>query len=139
MYFKNAQSLAQDNTRDLVEINNHYAKLLLESRTRSNVYSDYAKAFEVAHDILIRQMNKGTNKHFPYRQAKKYVEFISFRQKDMTVSQVNTFIQCCNQVISAIEHLDGAISRAAEVKECRKSMERAIEIAQRRAKSGAHA
>jgi len=119
--------------KDLIEINNHYAKLLLESRTKSGDYNDYSDAFAVAHDILIKQMNKGTNKHFPYRQAKKYVDFISFRHKDMTVNQINVFIQCCRQVISAIDNLDGAISRASEVNECKESMRRAIEIASRRA------
>ena len=133
LYFKHAQSLAQGNMKDLIEINNHYAKLLLESRTKSGDYNDYSDAFAVAHDILIKQMNKGTNKHFPYRQAKKYVDFISFRHKDMTVNQINVFIQCCRQVISAIDNLDGAISRASEVNECKESMRRAIEIASRRA------
>lgn len=33
LYFDQARSLAKDNPKDLIEINNHYARLLIDSRT----------------------------------------------------------------------------------------------------------
>ena len=118
LYFEHARSLARGSPKDLMEVNNHYARLLLDSRTKSDEYGDLFEAFEIAHDILIAQMNRGSNKHFPYRQAKKYVEFVSFRKKDLTPSQLDRFVLACKQVVSAIRHLDGAISRSKEVEEC---------------------
>lgn len=130
LYFEHAKSLAKDNPKELAEVNNHYARLLLDSRTKSPDYADYFDAFELAHGILLQQMNKGGNKHFPYRQAKNYVEFISFRKRELTDAQVKRFITSCRQVISAIDHLEGSISRSNEVEECRLAMDRAIRIAQ---------
>jgi SIR2-like domain len=130
LYFEHARSLARGNPKDLMEVNNHYARLLLDSRTKSDEYGDLFEAFEAAHDILIAQMNRGSNKHFPYRQAKKYVEFVAFRKKDLTQSQLDRFVLSCKQVVSAIHHLDGTISRSTEVQECEVAMARAIRIAQ---------
>lgn len=129
IYFKHAKALAKDSPKDLIDIDNHYARLLLESRTNSDDYADYFEAFEMAHGILIQQINKGTNKYFPFRQARRYVEFISFRKDKLSKAQVHKFITSCQQVRSAIGHLPSGIGRSSEVLECEKAMERAIAIA----------
>jgi len=129
LYFKHAKSLAKGNVKDTIEVNNHYARLLLDSRTESGDYEDYFKAFEMAHGILLEQMNKGSNKHFPYRQAANYVKFISFRKRDLTDTEVKRFAVSCRQVVSAIDHLRGTISHSSEVQACREAMSRAIAIA----------
>jgi hypothetical protein len=129
LYFEQARSYAKGSPQELIEVNNHFARLLLDSRTNSDDYNDYFEAFEMAHGILIEQINKGANKHFPFRQAKKYVEFISFRKKDLSNIQISRFVTSCGQVISAIKHLDGPISRSREVTECQEAIERALAIA----------
>lgn len=130
LYFEQARSLAKGKPKDTIDVNNHFARLLLDSRTNSSDYDDYFDAFEMAHRILIDQMNRNTNRHFPFRQAKKYVAFIAYRKKQLTHSQIDRFITSCRQVISAIDHLHGRISIAHEVNECREAMNRALEIAQ---------
>jgi SIR2-like domain len=129
LYFEHARSLAKDSPKDLIDINNHYARLLIDSRTKSDEYDDYFAALEMAHGILISQINRATNKHFPFRQAKKYVEFISFRKNKLTASQLKQFVTYCKQIDSAIEHLTGAMSRTSEVLACKEAMGRAIRIA----------
>lgn len=129
LYFTHAKSLAKGNVKDTIEVNNHFARLLLDSRTESADYDDYFKAFEMAHGILLEQMNKGTNKHFPYRQAANYVKFISFRKRDLNDAEVKRFVVSCKQVVSAIDHLRGTISHSNEVQACREAMSRAIAIA----------
>lgn len=130
LYFEQAKSLAKGNPKETTDVNNQFAKMLLESRTNSSEYDDYYEAFVMAHKILLDQMNRNTNRHFPFRQAKNYVSFIAFRKKDMDQTQIDRFSVCCKQVLSAITHLDGKISRSREVDECRVSIERAIEIAE---------
>jgi hypothetical protein len=130
LYFEQARSLAKGKTKETIDVNNHFARLLLDSRTNSNDYDDLFDAFEMAHRILLEQMNRNTNRHFPFRQAKKYVEFIAYRKKQLTQSQVNRFIISCRQVVSAINQLHGRIAKAHEVGECREAMSRALEIAQ---------
>lgn len=130
LYFEQARALAKGKAKETIDVNNHFARLLLDSRTNSSDYDDFFDAFEMAHRILIDQMNRNTNRHFPFRQAKKYVSFIAYRKDRLTQSQVDRFITSCKQVVSAIDHLHGRISRAREVDECREAMNRAIEIAQ---------
>lgn len=129
-YFEQARSLARGNLKETTDVNNHFAKLLLESRTNSNDYQDYFDAFLMAHSILIDQMNLNTNRHFPFRQAKTYVSFITFRKKDLTQNQIERFINSCKQVLAAIEHLRGRISHAREVEDCGIAIRRALDIAQ---------
>mgnify|MGYP006302386575 CR=1 FL=1 len=129
LYFEQARALAKGNSKETLDVNNHFARLLLDSRTNSSDYEDYFEAFDLAHRILIDQMNRNTNRHFPFRQARKYVEFIAFRKKDLTESQIERFATACKQVVSAIDHLHGRISRTSEVEQCRRAMERALEIA----------
>ena len=102
---------------------------MLDSRTNSEDYDDYFEAFLRAHDILLEQMVRNTNRYFPFRQAKKYAEFISFRGNRLTQQQIDRFCTSCVQVEKAIEHLEGSIARTREVKECREAMGRAIQIA----------
>lgn len=129
LYFEHARALAKGSVKDTIDVNNHYARLLIDSRIYSDDYDDYFDAFLMAHSILIEQMVRNTNRHFPFRQAKKYVEFISFRGNRLTKAQVLRFITCCTQVAKSIEHLDGSISRSREVRECADAMRRAIVIA----------
>jgi hypothetical protein len=129
IYFKQAQELAKGSAKDTMEVNNHYARLLLESRMKSEEYADYFEAFEMAHAILLEQINRGTNKHFPFRQAKTYAEFISYRKKDMNPGQVKRFKTACSQISVAISHLQGSIAKSSVVTECKFAMERAQAIA----------
>lgn len=132
LYFEQARSLAKNNPKVLTDIDNHFARLLIDSRIKSEEYSDYFEAFSLAHKILIGQINLGTNKHFPFRQAKKYVEFISYRKDKLSNDNILYFITCCRQVLTAIDHLTGPIARSIEVSECKESVQRAISIAQNR-------
>jgi len=128
-FFATARKLAEGNIKKTVDVNNHFARLLLDSRIKTDDYEDYYKAFEMAHSILISQMNRENNRHYPYRQAKKYVEFISFRRSRLSQDEVRRFIVACRQVKAAIENLTGRLTYASEIAECARQMDRAIELA----------
>lgn len=136
-HFKQARKLAieSNNEKAKRDIENHFAKFLIASRTKSSEYSDYYMAFKQAHEVLIQQMNKDTNKFFPYRQAGEYVEFISARKKDLNESEIVSFINACKQVQSAIANITGSLKGSPIVGSCGEKMARAIEIA----KSSSHA
>lgn len=129
LLFDQARSLAKGNFKETTDVNNHFARLLLDSRTKGSDYTDFFDAFCKAHEILLDQINQNTNRHFPFRQAKKYVDLISFRKDELTEQQINQFVNGCRQIISAIKHLQGKISNSAEVDSCQRAMNRAIEIA----------
>jgi hypothetical protein len=129
-YFEQAKEFAKGSESDTRDVNNHYAKFLIDSRTRSDDYSDHFKAFELAHQILIGQMNRDSNRHFPYRQAIKYTDFISFRGQKLSAAEVSSFVTACKQVEAAIQNTRGPLANSTEVRKCKESMGRAIEIAQ---------
>lgn len=130
LYFKSAYSFARDGQpwfeRD---IDNHYARLLLESRTNSDNYDDYFEAFREAHEKLYGQMLKGDNRHYPYRQARNYLAFIVSRKNKLSLNQQELFASACRQVIKNIENLSNELSRSMPVIECKQIMERAIAVA----------
>ncbi len=128
-YFNTALKLAQGNIKKTSDVKNHFARLLLDSRIKSDDYNDHFVAFEKAHSILIGQMNQDNNRHYPYRQAKKYVEFISSRKAKMSDSEIQRFVAACNQIRSSIQNSAKKISYSSEISECDLDMERAIQIA----------
>lgn len=128
-YFTTAKHLARGNSKKLTDVNNHYARLLLDSRIKTDDYDDYFKAFDMAHSILIEQMNRDDNRHYPYRQAKKYVEFISYRRSKLSPDELRRFAVSCRQVKVAISNLSSRLSVSGEIAECDRQMDRAIEIA----------
>ncbi|MBU2360146.1 MAG: hypothetical protein KKB02_14675, partial [Alphaproteobacteria bacterium] len=131
-HFKQAKKLAHENNNEKAkrDISNHYAKFLIASRTKSNKYDDYYDAFNQAHSVLIQQMNRDTNKHFPYKQAGDYVEFISARKLNLNVAEINSFVNACRQVKSAISNIQGSLKESRIVLRCNERMDRAIEIAE---------
>lgn len=128
-YFKTALKLAEGNKKKTSDVKNHFARLLLDSRIKSDDYNDYYVAFDKAHTILIDQMNQDNNRHYPYRQAKKYVEFISSRKSKMSESEIQRFVAACNQIRSSIKNSNKKIGYSSEIAECDVDMERAIQIA----------
>ena len=129
LYFEQAKKFAEGREGDTRDVNNHFARLLLDSRIRSDEYNDHFKAFEKAHEILLGQMNKDTNRHYPYRQAKKYVDFIAYRKGALSATEVEAFKVACKQVKSAIKNVRGTLSGASEIRDCDEHMDRALKIA----------
>jgi hypothetical protein len=129
IYFEQAKKLAQGNVGETRDVNNHFARLLLDSRIKGDEYDDYFGAFEKAHSILVEQMNRNSNRHYPYRQAKKYVEYISYRKDKFTPSELEMFKSACKQVKSAIGNLSGPLAANYDVRQCGEQMDRAIELA----------
>lgn len=73
---------------DPYQIENQYAKFLLESRSRSQDWDDYFDAISEAHDIVSRQMNNFTEGYYPYRVARLYLEFVETNHSYITKDQL---------------------------------------------------
>jgi hypothetical protein len=130
LYFKSAYAFAEAGQQWYErDIDNHYARLLLESRTNSDQYDDYYDAFREAHDKLYGQMLKGDNRHYPYRQARNYLAFVVSRKNKLSDDQLSLFVSACRQVVKNIENLPHELARTLPVLECKQSMGRAIDVA----------
>ena len=130
LYLDQAREFARGNQSLTRDVDNHYARLLLDSRVRSDDYNDYYRAFETAHNVLVQQMNNDKNsRHFPYRQASKYLGFIAHRNDKLSRDEKKSFVVACKQVESAISNLSGPMAKSSEISKCAGAMKRAIEIA----------
>ncbi len=128
-YFEDAKEFAKGQESETRDVNNYFARFLIDSRIRSDEYNDYFKAFDLAHQILIDQIHRDSNRHFPFRQAAKYVEFISYRRNKLTTDEIGVFVTLCKQVRAAIERMRGPLAGSEDVKRCYNNMQRAVDIA----------
>ena len=113
----------------LRDIDNHYARLLLESRSVSDKFLDYYVAFKKAHDILVKQMLQSDTRNYPYKMARNYQSFVATRKAQLTPSDLSHFAGCCRQILQIIGGLGQELSRDLLVAECKVAMEKAIVIA----------
>lgn len=117
--------------RENRHLNNQYARFLLESRTKSDEYTDYMAAFNEAHTICVKQMNDEPLSYNPYRVATNYAGFLERRASQLNVGDLVSIFRSCGEVQKFIirRKKDGNISNYRVVDHCAKSMITAIALA----------
>lgn len=128
-YFDSALSLASGNTKKTVDIENHISRFLLESRMKSNNYPDFFAAFSRAHEIIMDQINRNNNEYFPYKQARQYLQYITFRGIEFTSEELDRFNAACNEIKASASAFRSQPRGRRILRECVFNMDRAIEIA----------
>lgn len=131
LHFSAAKGIAKS-ASEKRDIENHYARYLIQSRTESDEFDDYFEAFQEAHQILLQQMNRTEIHHNPFRQAFRYLEFISFRRNKLSTDQIKAFALACRQVLSSIDNINASsqLARSSVVLECKSNMEKCLEKTQ---------
>ncbi len=114
---------------DTYRLDNHYARFLLESRTRSHGYDDYFVAFAKANRLLAKQMEATAQGYYPYRVARLYADFIRARGSTFDERQLATFESCCDSVIKRIAGASAILLTYPVVRECRERMVEALSLA----------
>jgi len=84
---------------DTYQIENHYARFLLESRINSIHWNDHFHAFEKAHSLLLRQMNDVTEGYYPFRVVALYKNFVSCAYKNFDRKESERVKDMCRDVI----------------------------------------
>jgi hypothetical protein len=85
---------------DPFQIENHFARFLLESRSETTQWPDYYEAAQKAHGILREQMRRYEEGHYPYKVASKYLPFIEARHSELSDDQLDQFSQWCNELLA---------------------------------------
>ncbi|MCC6982840.1 MAG: SIR2 family protein [Bauldia sp.] len=76
-YFATAYDLAEQGKHDPFQIDNHYAKFLLKSRSkRADSYSDFFWAFDEAHRLSLNQFRTRDEARFPLEVFDDYGEYL---------------------------------------------------------------
>lgn len=102
-YFETAYSYAEklDNF-DTFQIDNHYARFILENEIEFGSKASCIKAFTEAHNILMDPKHKREVRHYPYRVAQNYYPFYEKFYKVMSPTEKTLFINACKDMIERI-------------------------------------
>ncbi len=102
-YFRNAYSYAdRKGGFDTFQIDNHYARHILESEIYIGEVSTCMQQFAKAHEILTRKSNND-GRHYPIRVAKNYELFYQRFFKELIPSDKNIFLKSCQEILFKIE------------------------------------
>ncbi|WP_159953105.1 SIR2 family protein [Rhizobium sp. 18065] len=103
---------------DTFQIDNHYARFLLESRKNDNSLKDDFKAFIDAHALLIKQARKEKDAYYPYKVARIYLDFYKVRGASYTPEQLRVLLNSCQEMIAEIGKVTKAANKYYVIEEC---------------------
>ncbi|MBQ9397908.1 MAG: SIR2 family protein [Bacteroidales bacterium] len=110
MYFDNAYSFAKRRDGfDTYQIDNHYARYLLENVIYTNADEEYFKAFRQAHGILTDKSHLKDTKYYPFKVARSYLPFYHKFKTRMDKQEQSFFYQACLQIDGMIKSYMNAI------------------------------
>lgn len=104
IYFDNAYSFAKKQKDfDTYQIDNHYARHILENEVTNGSQASCMMAFAEAHNALMNPKHKVDSYYYPYRVAQKYYPFYERFFKGMNKNEQNVFLSSCDSMLKRIE------------------------------------
>lgn len=124
IYFETAYSLAkEDKTFDAYQIDNHYARYLLEYAMNSGDIANCMKAFKEAHQTLIDPAHKYEVRYYPYRVAQNYYPFYKQFFAGMSKEEKSFFLFSCQQMLERLKWYVTTSSHGAQRTDVSKAKE----------------
>ena len=111
-YFETAYSLAKNKADfDTFQIDNHYARQILENEVYNGTDATCMEQFIKAHDIIVRNSSLNKNKHYPFRVASNYGKFYDrffngLKDQDQTI-----FINSCKDILQKINEYKSTVDK----------------------------
>lgn len=102
MYFDVAYAHARKTGYDTFQIDNHYARFLLENEIHYGSKNTCMIAFTQAHDILMDKKHLDDVRYYPYRVAQLYFPFYEKYYSDMTENDQKLFIAACEGMLKRL-------------------------------------
>lgn len=104
IYFNAAYSFAEkiDNF-DTYQIDNHYARFILENEIKMGTKETCMEAFLHAHSILMDPKHKIEVRYYPYRVAQNYYPFYERFYKSLNDHEQKIFIQSCCDILNRLK------------------------------------
>lgn len=104
VYFNNAYSFAKKfSDFDTYQIDNHYARFILENEVACGTQSSCMKAFNEAHTVLMNPKHKVDSYYYPYRVALNYYPFYEKFYPSMSKSEQQSFLSACEDMLMRIK------------------------------------
>jgi len=124
--FATSYALARSKTFhfDVYQIDNHYARYLLEKAINDKNGADPDDIIKKAHHMIIRQLNDHSRDHsyYPYNKAIKYKDYyIAFKDK-MNKDIIKNYAAEILEKIKNLEHKKSRLARNQHINSCKNSM-----------------
>lgn len=101
--FDNAYSYAAKTGLDTFQIDNHYARYLLENASKNKSEIDIPMdIFRQAHRILMVKRKGQELKYYNYRIAGHYLDFYNAFADQLTINEKTEIYEACNEMIAAM-------------------------------------
>lgn len=113
---------------DTFQIDNHYARFLLESRINDPSYLDDFKAFIDAHALLSKQAKKEKDAYYPYKVARNYSRFFEARGAKYDKDQRETVRRACIEIVELSKGISRGANKYYIIDECRVELSKLINV-----------
>jgi hypothetical protein len=128
-FFEQAYGLAEGiSGYDTYQIDNHFARFLLESRTYGTKWSDYVQAIKDAHHLIIKQMADVSTGYYPYRVATNFLTLIERRADSFTSVEKAEVTALFRELVSEVDRKLPTLPRYKDhLLTCREALLQAID------------
>lgn len=106
------------------QIDNQYARLLLDVATETGNTEEGFEAFTLAHSILLKQISSFTKGHYPYRVAITYYDYFIHHKHALTPIQIEVIKNAAKSVVFRSEHADVPTDKKHWLGKCRRALEK---------------
>ncbi|MDZ7775278.1 MAG: SIR2 family protein [Bacteroidales bacterium] len=128
-YFQSAYALSKKiDWFDTYQIDNHYARYLLENEIYYGALDTCMGQFLKAHKILANPNDKNKTRHYPFRVAQHYFPFYQKFFKDLPQKDKLVFLHSCEEIIMKVDVYLKSIDNYRIKGEVEKAKELILEI-----------
>jgi len=134
IHFRTAYSHAKPkgSAYDTFQIDNHYARYLLVSRTQDPSYKDDFKIFLEAHKLLIAQATKDKEAYYNYKVAREYLPFYKARCGTYSEQQLEVVLNACLDIRRQIETVPINVKKYFVIDQCYEDLGSVVSDIERR-------
>ena len=131
-YLDNSYGIAKRTGFKTYQIDNQYARWLLESSVSTGSTSEAFGAFEEAHRIIVGQMASHDQAHYPFRIAVQYRDFYFHHQHGLDAQQTEFVKNAAQAVLSASQFAHVELGKRHWVDRCRRALNSLLQASERR-------
>lgn len=131
-YLDNSYGIAKRTGFKTYQIDNQYARWLLESAVSTGITSEAFAAFDEAHRIIVGQMASHEQAHYPFRIAIQYRDYYLHHQHSLDVQQTEFVKNAAQAVLSAAEFAHVELGKRHWVDRCRRALNGLLQASERR-------
>lgn len=102
--FENAYAFSEETNFDTYQIDNHYARFLLEDAVTNGLSHNYMAVFKDAHEKLMTKRRGDEYKYYNFRVAHLYLDYYNAFRSNLSPAEIGEFIRAC------IEMREGVIN-----------------------------